>query len=288
MRTKDLAWSLAQLDLSENRTQINVKPSDQTMPAWRETNAVLSEKDISKKKVGFLPVLPYPVTQYDTVYTALINFKGILQHLDQPKLPVTCDEGVYHIAREIQLIRPEEFQDIVLCMRSFHMAKVVLGCVGKYLKGSGAESILVESGTFGVNVVDSVLGSINYSRSLKGLQLLKEALLRLQWEAFFKEGDNVQVHKEHLDVLVDLKGKIASSSSESFAIFRTFEENSHDLFRNFNHFIDNVKNSNETFKYRDTFIYLIQQVKKLVHADQDGDWTASTSRSGLTSHLCSL
>ena len=110
------------------------------MPAWRETNAILSEKDISKKKVGFLPVLPYPATQYDTVYTALYNFKGILQHLDQPKLQVTCD--VYHIAREIQLIRPEEFQDIVLCMGSFHMAKVALCCMGKYLKGSGAESIL--------------------------------------------------------------------------------------------------------------------------------------------------
>ena len=275
VRTKDLAWSLARLDLFENRTQINVKPSDQTMPAWKETNAVLSEKDISKKKVGFLPVLPYPVTQYDTVYTALNNFKGILQHLDQPKLPVTCDEGVCHITREIQLIRPEEFQDIVLCMGSFHMAKVALGCVGKYLKGSGVESILLESGTFGVNVVDSVLGGKNYSRSLKGLQLLKEALLRLQCEAFFKEGDNVQVHKEHLDVLVDLKGKIASSSNESFAIFRTFEgkKNSHDLFRNFDHFIDNAKNSNETFKYWDTFIYLIQQVENLVHSDRDGDWT---------------
>ena len=81
------------------------------------------------------------------------------------------------------------------------------------------------------------------------------------------------MHKENLDVLVDLKGKIALSSNESFAIFRTFEENSHDLFRNFDHFIDNAKNSNETFKYWDTFIYLIQQVENLVHADRDGDWT---------------
>ena len=184
-----------------------------------------------------------------------------------------CDEGVYHIAREIQLICPEQFQDMVLCMVSFHMVKVALGCVGKYLKESGAESILVERGTFGVNAVDSALGGKNYSRSLKGLQLLKEALLRLQWEAFFKEGDNVQVHKEHLDVLVDLKRKIASFSNESFAIFQTFKENSLGLFRNFDHFMDDAKNSNETFKYWDTFIYLIQQVENLVHADRDGDWT---------------
>ncbi|KAJ8050924.1 hypothetical protein HOLleu_04307 [Holothuria leucospilota] len=241
VRTKDLAWSLARLDLSENQTSVNIKPSDQTMPAWRETNTVLSEKDIPKKRVGFLPVLPYPVTQYDTVYTALKNFSGIPQHLDQPKLPVSCDEGAYHIARETQLIRPEEFRDIVLCMGSFHMAKVALDCLGEYLKGSGAESA-----TFGVNVVDSVLGSKNYSRSLKGFQLLKEALLRLQWEAFFKEGDNVQVHKEQLDMLVDLKG-------------------------NFDQFIDDARSSNETFKYWDTFIYLIQKVENLVRADRDGD-----------------
>ena len=157
VRTKDLAWSLARIDLSEQQDTVNIRPTEQSMPSWRETNTVLSMTNIPRKRVGFLPVLPYPVTQYDTVYTALKNFHGILQHLDQPKLPVTCDEGVYHIAREIQLIRPEEFQDLVLCMGSFHMAKVALGCLGKYLKGSGAESILVESGIFGVNVVESIL-----------------------------------------------------------------------------------------------------------------------------------
>ena len=42
------------------------------------------------------------------------------------------------------------------------MAKVALGCLGKYLKGSGAESILVESSAFGLNTVDSVLSVKNY------------------------------------------------------------------------------------------------------------------------------
>ena len=156
------------------------------MPAWRETNVVLYDKDISKKRVRFLPVLPYPVTQYDTVYTALNNFKGILQHLDQPKLPVTCDEGVYHLAHEIQLIRSEEFQDIVLCMGSFHMAKVALGCLGKYLKGSGAESILVESATFGVNVVDSVLGSKKLQQVIEGVAVAEGGIVTLTMGSIFQ------------------------------------------------------------------------------------------------------
>jgi hypothetical protein len=39
-------------------------------------------------------------------------------------------------------------RDIMLCMGSFHMAKVTIGCLGKYLKGNGADTIFVESGTF--------------------------------------------------------------------------------------------------------------------------------------------
>ncbi|KAK7067166.1 hypothetical protein SK128_022373, partial [Halocaridina rubra] len=70
------------------------------------------------------------------------------------------------------------------------MAKVVLGCLGKYLEKSGAENILVESCVFGVYVFDFVLDTKNYSRSLKGMQLLKEVLCQLQWKEFFEQREN--------------------------------------------------------------------------------------------------
>ncbi|KAJ8039008.1 hypothetical protein HOLleu_16589 [Holothuria leucospilota] len=73
-------------------------------------------------------------------------------------------------------------------------------------------------------------------------------------------------------MLVDLKGEVASSSNESAAIFQKFEEKSLGLFSNFDQFIDDARSSNETFKYWDTFIYLIQKVENLVRADRDGDW----------------
>ena len=82
------------------------------------------------------------------------------------------------------------------------MATVAFGCLWKLVKGCGAETVLVESSTFGANVVNSVLGGKNYYRSLKGLQLLKEPLLQLEWDVYFKEGDNAQVHKEQLDIQV--------------------------------------------------------------------------------------
>jgi hypothetical protein len=73
-------------------------------------------------------------------------------------MAVTCDEGVYRIAREIMLQNPMEFRNIALCIGSFHMIKVVMACIGKYLEGSGAETIWTQNLVFGVNVVQSVLG----------------------------------------------------------------------------------------------------------------------------------
>ena len=82
--------------------------------------------------VGFLPVIPSPVTDHQTVYTALKNFQDILKQLSQTHLAVTCDEGVYHIAKELTMVNATEFENIVLCLGSFHMTKIFLGCLGKY------------------------------------------------------------------------------------------------------------------------------------------------------------
>ena len=45
------------------------------------------------------------------------------------------------------------------------MTKIFLGCLGKYLRNNGAESILIENSVFGPNVVQSVLGGTHYVRS---------------------------------------------------------------------------------------------------------------------------
>ena len=98
------------------------------MPSWSAFNSLVSEETVLQ------------VTKFSTVYTSLKNFQDILKQLDQRHLAVTCDEGVYQIAKEIQLMRPYEFKNIVLCMGSFHMAKCLLTCIGKYLRGSGAKT----------------------------------------------------------------------------------------------------------------------------------------------------
>ena len=106
------------------------------------------------------------------VYTALKNFQNVLRQLGQDHLAIICDEGVYRIAREIMMCRPEEFTDLTLCLGSFHLLKIYLGCVVKYIRGSDAESIWIENEVFDPDTTKAVLGGTHYVRSLEGWTIL--------------------------------------------------------------------------------------------------------------------
>ena len=66
------------------------------------------------------------------------------------------------------------------------MMKAFQHCIGKYLKGSGIEDALIETKTFGVNVVESVLNGTHYVRSMRGLLIISEVITIMQWEAFWR------------------------------------------------------------------------------------------------------
>lgn len=103
--SKDVAWIWERLDLSETKSDISALADEQTMPIMSAANSILSDYDLPLKRIAFLPVLPYPITIFDVVNTAMKNLQGIFTYLDQPVLSVTCDEGVFRVVREIQQIR---------------------------------------------------------------------------------------------------------------------------------------------------------------------------------------
>ena len=45
----------------------------------------------------------YPATEYDTIFTTMINYQDVLKQKERENGPLWSDEGVYHIAKEMQL-----------------------------------------------------------------------------------------------------------------------------------------------------------------------------------------
>ena len=72
------------------------------IPTWSGIHALISREEVPLSRDGFLPVIPSPVTDYATVYSALKNFENVRVQLDnQPVLPVYCDDGVFHTVADI-------------------------------------------------------------------------------------------------------------------------------------------------------------------------------------------
>ena len=135
------------------------------------------------------------------------------------------------------------------------------------------ESIFIESGVFGVNVVESVLNGSNYVRSLKGLQLLKETLSRLQWVEFFKTDNNKDKNSDQLETVKRLREAISEKSKEaSRGVVENFESSCDTLIQDFDKFIHAGCEDSETFQYWNTFLKLMSTLENLIRSDRDGDW----------------
>ena len=79
-------------------------------------------------KCALRPILPYPAMEYDAIFTTMINYQDMLKQKERENGLLWSDEGVNHVAKEIQLLHPQKHSNIFLEIGSFHLEKVVIGC----------------------------------------------------------------------------------------------------------------------------------------------------------------
>ena len=273
LRVDDCLWILCRMNVFRNDKNILSHNEEQQVPPWSSFFSTVIEDSRSRQIVGYLPIMPAPVTEDVTVYTSLCNFKDLLNQLDQTSLPDTCDEGVYRIARRIKLQRGKEFENIILCLGNFHIIKVFLSCIGKYLKNSGVESIFIETGLFGVCVTEQLLNGTHYARSVKDFTYLSEALRRLQINEFFHT-DNLRKYEQQIITVEMLYDSFHEKNiDESRQIFSEFKHSLSDLLKDFHEFIVLRCEESEMFAYWNNVLILIDLMNDLIRADRTGNWS---------------
>ena len=195
----------------------------------------------------------------------MTNFVSICSQLKQGKIPVYCDEKVYCIVKEIQFIRPDEFQCIIPMLGTFHTVKMLLKCIGKSLQGSGAESILLNAGGYGPTIIDgSILNGKHYNRALEGLSALAESMHRLIYKEFFLF-NGVDKYKSELETLVNFKKSVETmDTKKSLEQFKEFCSNENQMCNDLKQFIDSRASLNENFKYWVSFLEKMQIVFDLL------------------------
>ena len=105
-----------------------------SIPSFTALKSLLTVNKHTVSSIAFTPIIPHPATSYDTIFTAMINFQDILKQKGLANGPLWSDEGVYRLAKEIQLLQPDKFNNFFLGIGGFHLEKVVISCIGKYLE----------------------------------------------------------------------------------------------------------------------------------------------------------
>ena len=149
----------------------------QNVPSFAAMNSLLFSGHHFLTEICFTPIVPYPATDYDTIFTCMKNFQDVLEQKSQKHGPLWCDEGVYRIAKELQLLNPESFENIFLGLGGFHMEKIVLACLGKYLEEVGIEQVLVKDEVFGPVVAKQVMTGSHFIRSKRGMSIMAEPFI---------------------------------------------------------------------------------------------------------------
>ena len=135
------------------------------------------------------PILPYVATEMDTIFTSMINFQDVLKQKNAVSRALWSDEGVYAIAKEIQLFKPDHIGNIFLGMRPFHIGEVFIACLGTFLGCIDIDLALIVTEIFG-KLENSVMTAIVYCKGMKAMSLVAEVMIFLMFEQFKADQDS--------------------------------------------------------------------------------------------------
>ena len=198
--------------------------TEQIIPSFDAIRSLLNNKLIKTTTTSFTPILPFPITEFDSVFTAMINFQDVLKQKGLEYGPLWSDDGVYHISKDIQLIDPDKFGNIFLGLGGFHLEKVVICCLGLYLELSGIRDILVEERIFGAGPVESMMNGGHYIRGKRGMMLIAEALEQIQVDTFLSSGDYADKFQKFYAGLREFKQFMADNTKEKSDMMKKWDE----------------------------------------------------------------
>ena len=135
---------------------------------------------------------------------------------------VTFDLAVAKKAYSLVWQNPDVFIDVIVRMGSFHLTCSYMGALGKNMRCSAFEEILIESGICASGLIEQVMRGNHYNWALRVHKIVYEALERLLldvYESLYghladKEGTAVLDHSEKEPCKATLLAAVASESCQ--------------------------------------------------------------------------
>ena len=158
----------------------------QVVPPWAgwvwltETS---KNSSIQQSAVDYMAPVFAPVTEKATVQHILKLSQQASLEVQKYKV-VTFDLAVAKKAYSLVWQSPEEFSDVIVRMGSFHLTCAFMGALGKKMRCSGLEEVLIESGICVSGSIEQVLTGKHYNHALRVHKVVYEALERILLQVY--------------------------------------------------------------------------------------------------------
>ncbi|MES9879418.1 MAG: hypothetical protein ABW185_00870 [Sedimenticola sp.] len=140
----------------------------------------------------------HPITENATVQHVLKLSQAASKEVGQQHTIVTFDLAVARKAYSIIWQNPEMYSDVFVRMGIFHTTCSYLGALGKHMKGSGFEEIVIESGICASGSINKVITGKHYNRALRVHKTLLEGLERQLLQAFEESEGGIYGNEERI------------------------------------------------------------------------------------------
>ena len=158
-------------------------------PPWSGFYSAIGDLPKFLTNTGVLPIIPNPVSDWGTVYTALKIMQGISVEVygETHKTTISLDLALYEKAVQVISTNPHLKDSFNLRLGELHILMAHLRGIGSYIEGSGIDSIWIDSGVYGPATTRSILSCSHLARTFQAHEDTVIALYQLLYMEFYKE-----------------------------------------------------------------------------------------------------
>ncbi|CAH3022120.1 unnamed protein product [Porites evermanni] len=151
---------------------------------WVWLTETSKNSSVQQSAVDHMAPVFAPVTENAIVQQILKLSRQASREVHPQYMVVTFDLAVAKKAYSLVWQSPGEFSDVIVHMGSFHLTGAFMGALGKKMRCSGLEEVLIESGICASGSIEQVLTGKHYNRALRVHKVVYEALERILLQVY--------------------------------------------------------------------------------------------------------
>lgn len=230
------------------------------VPGWNLfMEQVTSDLVFEKTFAAYLPFINAPPTDYDTIFTALLEAADKCKANGQKICMVTFDQPLYLKARFIiSNCTDSRLHNVVPRLGGFHLLMSFLGSIGHIMDGSGLKDLF--NTIYALNSIEKIMTGHAYYRAVRAHLLAQVALMKIVMN-MIKFSSEMETKLN--DILHNFDKSVILSSDHDEC--REFKER-------VNHQLQQLKQRGSTAQLWVLYIQLVTLVKLFISSERMGNW----------------